>query len=67
MLRNNTTSKSVVNSLYLCNMFRPVIDHPQVGVQDIQKRRLCHHETSPVQKLDTVAILKLLFEERNNV
>ena len=67
MLRNNTTSKSVVNSLYLCNIFWPVIDHHQVGIQYGQKRRLCQVETSPVHKLDTVAILKLLFQERNSI
>jgi hypothetical protein len=39
MGRNNTTSKNIVNSLYIY-MFRPVIGHYQVDVQDTWKRKL---------------------------
>jgi hypothetical protein len=61
MLRNNTTSKNVANSLYFYNMFRPVVGHHQV-VYSSHKTKLYQDEVCPFQKLDMLVTLKLLFQ-----
>ena len=57
------TYSNAANSLYFYNMFRPVIDHYQEGVHYTWKRKLYQNEVLPLQKLDTMVILKLLFQK----
>jgi hypothetical protein len=48
-------------------MFRPVIGHQQVDVQYTYKSKLNQEKASPLQKLNTMVILKLFFQKWNNI
>jgi hypothetical protein len=63
LFARKSTCSNAANSLYFYNMFRPVIGHYQEGVHYTWKRKLYQNEVLTLQKLDTMVILKLLFQK----
>jgi len=63
-IHKDPSDNNGVNSLYFCDMFRPVgFDRLQVLVQRTCKRKLLHDGVSPLEMLNTVMILKLVFQK----